>query len=128
RYRRLLRKAKPILNDGDAKLIKRAFTISLQAHKDMRRKSGEPFIFHPLAVAEICVEEIGLGTTSIVAALMHDVVEDTDIELEDIERMFGKKITKIIDGLTKIRGVFEYGSSQHAENFRKILFTLSEDI
>ena len=106
RYRRLLRKAKPILNDGDAKLIKKAFTISLEAHKDMRRKSGEPFIFHPLAVAEICVEEIGLGTTAIIAALMHDVVEDTDIELADIERMFGKKITRIIDGLTKIRGVF----------------------
>lgn len=128
RYRRLLRKAKPILKDGDAKLIKKAFTISLQAHKDMRRKSGEPFIFHPLAVAEICVEEIGLGTTSIVAALMHDVVEDTDMELVDIERNFGKKITKIIDGLTKIRGVFEYGSSQQAENFRKMLFTLSEDV
>ncbi len=128
RYRRLLRKAKPILKDGDAKLIKRAFTISLEAHKDMRRKSGEPFIFHPLTVAEICVEEIGLGTTSIIAALMHDVVEDTDIELVDIERTFGKKITKIIDGLTKIRGVFEYGTSQQAENFRKMLFTLSEDV
>jgi GTP diphosphokinase / guanosine-3',5'-bis(diphosphate) 3'-diphosphatase len=128
RYRRLLRKAKPILRDGDAKLIKKAFTISLQAHKDMRRKSGEPFIFHPLAVAEICVEEIGLGTTSIIAALMHDVVEDTEIELVDIERMFGKKIAKIIDGLTKIRGVFEYGTSQQAENFRKMLFTLSEDV
>jgi guanosine-3',5'-bis(diphosphate) 3'-pyrophosphohydrolase len=128
RYRRLLRKAKPILKDGDAKLIKKAFTISLQAHKDMRRKSGEPFIFHPLAVAEICVEEIGLGTTSIIAALMHDVVEDTDIELADIDRMFGKKITRIIDGLTKIRGVFEYGTSQQAENFRKMLFTLSEDV
>ena len=128
RYRRLLRKAKPILKDGDAKLIKKAFTISVEAHKDMRRKSGEPFIFHPLAVAEICVEEIGLGTTSIIAALMHDVVEDTDIELTDIERMFGKKITRIIDGLTKIRGVFEYGTSQQAENFRKMLFTLSEDV
>jgi GTP diphosphokinase / guanosine-3',5'-bis(diphosphate) 3'-diphosphatase len=128
RYRRLLRKAKPILKDGDAKLIKKAFTLSLDAHKDMRRKSGEPFIFHPLAVAEICVEEIGLGTTSIIAALMHDVVEDTDIELIDIERMFGKKIAKIIDGLTKIRGVFEYGTSQQAENFRKMLFTLSEDV
>lgn len=128
RYRRLLRKAKPILREGDAKLIKKAFTLSLEAHKDMRRKSGEPFIFHPLAVAEICVEEIGLGTTSIIAALMHDVVEDTDIELADIERMFGKKITRIIDGLTKIRGVFEYGTSQQAENFRKMLFTLSEDV
>jgi guanosine-3',5'-bis(diphosphate) 3'-pyrophosphohydrolase len=128
RYRRLLRKAKPILKEGDAKLIKKAFTMALDAHKDMRRKSGEPFIFHPLAVAEICTEEIGLGTTSIIAALMHDVVEDTDIELIDIERLFGKKITKIIDGLTKIRGVFEYGTSQQAENFRKMLFTLSEDV
>jgi GTP pyrophosphokinase len=128
RYRKLLRKAKPILNEGDAKLIKRAFTIALDAHKEMRRKSGEPFIFHPLAVAQICVEEIGLGTTSIVAALMHDVVEDTDIELEDLRRIFGDKIARIIDGLTKIRGVFEYGSSQQAENFRKMLFTLSEDV
>jgi len=91
RYRRLLRQAKPILKEGDAKLIKRAFTIAMEAHKNMRRKSGEPYIFHPLSVAEICVEEIGLGTTSIVAALLHDVVEDTDIQLADIERTFGKK-------------------------------------
>lgn len=128
RYRRLLRKAKPVLKEGDAKLIKKAFTIALEAHKDMRRKSGEPFIFHPLAVAHICVEEIGLGTTSIIAALLHDVVEDTDLELIDIERIFGPKITRIIDGLTKIRGVFDYGTSQQAENFRKMLFTLSEDV
>lgn len=128
RYRRLLRKAKPVLKEGDAKLIKRAFTISMEAHKDMRRKSGEPYIFHPLSVAEICVEEIGLGTTSIIAALLHDVVEDTDIQLKDLEHIFGKKIAKIIDGLTKIRGVFEYGTSAQAENFRKMLFTLSEDV
>jgi guanosine-3',5'-bis(diphosphate) 3'-pyrophosphohydrolase len=128
RYRRLLRKAKPVLKEGDAKRIKRAFTLALEAHKDMRRKSGEPFIFHPLTVAEICVEEIGLGTTSIIAALIHDVVEDTDIELSEIERMFGKKIARIVDGLTKIRGAFEYGSSAQAENFRKMLFTLSEDV
>jgi GTP diphosphokinase / guanosine-3',5'-bis(diphosphate) 3'-diphosphatase len=128
RYRRLLRKAKPILKEGDARLIKKAFTMSLEAHKDMRRKSGEPYIFHPLAVAEICTEEIGLGTTSIISALLHDVVEDTDIELPDIERLFGKKIARIIDGLTKIRGVFEFGTSQQAENFRKMLFTLSEDV
>ncbi|HLZ17726.1 MAG TPA: RelA/SpoT family protein [Cyclobacteriaceae bacterium] len=128
RYRRLLRNAKPILKEGDAKLIKRAFTIAMEAHKNMRRKSGEPYIFHPLSVAEICVEEIGLGTTSIVAALLHDVVEDTDIQLADIERTFGKKITRIVDGLTKIRGVFEYGTSAQAENFRKMLFTLSEDV
>jgi GTP pyrophosphokinase len=128
RYRRLLRKSKPVLKGNDAKLIKRAFTLALEAHKDMRRKSGEPFIFHPLSVAEICVEEIGLGTTAIIAALIHDVVEDTDIELADIERMFGKKIAKIVDGLTKVSGVFEYGTSQQAENFRKMLFTLSEDV
>lgn len=128
RYRRLLRLAKPILKDGDAKLIKRAFTISMEAHKNMRRKSGEPYIFHPLSVAEICVEEIGLGTTSIIAALLHDVVEDTDIQLADLQNIFGVKIAKIIDGLTKIRGVFEYGTSAQAENFRKMLFTLSEDV
>ena len=80
RYRKLLRKAKPILEEGDDKLIKRAFTMAAEAHKDMRRKSGEPYIYHPLAVAQICAEEIGLGTTSIIAALLHDVVEDTDIE------------------------------------------------
>jgi GTP pyrophosphokinase len=128
RYRRLLKQAKPFLKAGDAKLIKRAFNISMEAHKDMRRKSGEPYIYHPLEVALICVEEIGLGTTSIVAALLHDVVEDTDWELEDIEREFGYKVMTIIDGLTKISGVFEYGSSQQAENFRKMLLTLSDDV
>jgi GTP diphosphokinase / guanosine-3',5'-bis(diphosphate) 3'-diphosphatase len=128
RYRRLLRKAKPFLKNDDAKLIKKAFYTSLEAHKEMRRKSGEPYIYHPLAVAQICVEEIGLGTTSIIAALLHDVVEDTEMEIADIEREFGKKIARIIDGLTKISGVFEYGSSQQAENFRKMLLTLSEDV
>lgn len=127
-YRRLLRKAKPILKDGDAKLIKKAFNTSMEAHRGMRRKSGEPYIFHPLEVAEICVAEIGLGTTSIIAALLHDVVEDTDYTLQDIERLFGKKVALIIDGLTKISGVFEQGSSQQAENFRKMLLTLSEDV
>lgn len=128
RYRRLLRKAKPILKDGDAKLIKKAFYTSMEAHSGMRRKSGEPYIFHPLEVAEICVSEIGLGTTSLVSALLHDVVEDTEYELEDIERLFGKKVAKIIDGLTKISGVFDQGSSQQAENFRKMLLTLSDDV
>ncbi len=128
RYRTLLRHAKPFLREGDAKLIKKAFNMSLDAHKNMRRRSGEPYIFHPLAVAEICVVEIGLGTTSIIAALLHDVVEDTELEIEDIERHFGKKVAKIIDGLTKISGVFDYGSSQQAENFRKMLLTLSEDV
>ena len=128
RYRRLLRQAKPVLKEGDARVIKKAFNISLEAHKDMRRKSGEPYIYHPLEVALVCVEEIGLGTTSIVSALLHDVVEDTDWELEDIEREFGYKVMTIIDGLTKISGVFDYGSSQQAENFRKMLLTLSDDV
>lgn len=128
RYRKLLRQAKPILKPGDTKLIKKAFSISLEAHKEMRRKSGEPYIYHPLEVALVCVEEIGLGSTSIIAALLHDVVEDTDLELEDIEREFGHKVMTIIDGLTKISGVFDYGSSQQAENFRKMLLTLSDDV
>ena len=128
RYRKLLRHAKPVLHNGDAKIIKKAFNTSLEAHKDMRRRSGEPYIYHPLEVAQICVEEIGLGTTSIVSALLHDVVEDTEIELHDINRMFGPKVERIIDGLTKISGVFEQGSSQQAENFRKMLLTLSDDV
>ena len=128
KYRRLLRKAKPFLKDGDAKIIKKAFHISAEAHQDMRRKSGEPYIYHPLEVAYICVNEIGLGTTSIVAALLHDVVEDTDWTLEEIEAEFGKKVARIIDGLTKMLGTFEYGTSQQAENFRKMLLTISEDL
>ncbi|MCG8477385.1 MAG: RelA/SpoT family protein [Cytophagales bacterium] len=128
RYRKLLRHAKPFLKDDDAKIIKKAFNTSMEAHKEMRRKSGEPYIYHPLEVAQICVNEIGLGTTSIVAALLHDVVEDTDIELSDIRRDFGDKVARIIDGLTKISGVFDQGSSAQAENFRKMLLTLSDDV
>lgn len=127
-YRKLLRHAKPFLRDDDAKTIKRAFNLSQEAHKNMRRRSGEPYIFHPLAVAQICVDEIGLGTTSIVSALLHDVVEDTEMEIEDIERHFGKKVARIIDGLTKISDVFDQGSSAQAENFRKMLLTLSDDV
>ncbi len=128
KYRRLLRYAKPVLKDGDASIIKKAFNFSLDAHKNMRRRSGEPYIFHPIEVAQICVEEIGLGTTSIVSALLHDVVEDSEFELDDISREFGDKVMKIIDGLTKISGVFDYGSSQQAENFRKMVLTLSDDV
>ena len=128
RYQKLLRTAKPFLQNDDAKNIKKAFLMSAEAHKEMRRKSGEPYIYHPIAVAQICVEEIGLGPTAIIAALLHDVVEDTEIELSDIEKAFGKKVAMIIDGLTKISGTFEYGTSQQAENFRKMLLTLSEDI
>lgn len=128
RYRALLRACKPSINKGDKKLIRLAFKTSLDAHKTMRRRSGEPYIYHPLAVAQIVAEEIGLGTTSIVCALLHDTVEDTHITLEDIENIFGKKIAKIIDGLTKISGVFDQKSSLQAENFRKMLLTLSDDV
>ncbi len=128
KYRKLLRTAKPFLKDNDAKLIKKAFHTSAEAHKEMRRKSGEPYIYHPIAVAQIVVEEIGLGTTSIISALLHDVVEDTDMTIPQIERMYGGKVAKIIDGLTKISGKFEYGTSQQAENFRKMLLTLSDDV
>lgn len=128
RYRALLRASKSTLQKGDKKEIRKAFEMALESHKDMRRKSGEPYIYHPIAVAQIAAEEIGLGTTSIVCALLHDVVEDTDITLEDIEREFGKKTAKIIDGLTKISGVFDYNSSLQAENFRKMLLTLADDV
>src|SRR4051812_20869362 len=128
RYRALLRACRRTLEKGDKLLIRKAFDIALEAHKNMRRKSGEPYIYHPIAVAHICAEEIGLGTTSVVCALLHDVVEDTDITLEDIQRLFGEKEAKIIDGLTKISGVFDQGSSLQAENFRKMLLTLSDDV
>lgn len=128
RYRALLKACKRTLEKGDKILIRKAFDISLEAHKNMRRKSGEPYIYHPIAVAHICAEEIGLGTTSVVCALLHDVVEDTDLTLEDIKRLFGDKEAKIIDGLTKISGVFDQGSSLQAENFRKMLLTLSDDV
>ncbi len=128
RYRALLRASKSTLQKGDKKEIRKAFEMALESHKDMRRKSGEPYIYHPIAVAQIAAEEIGLGTTSIVCSLLHDVVEDTEISLDDIEREFGKKAAKIIDGLTKISGVFDYNSSLQAENFRKMLLTLADDV
>lgn len=128
RYRALLKACKPTMEKGDKRQIRLAFEMSVEAHKNMRRKSGEPYIYHPIAVAQIAAEEIGLGTTSIVCALLHDVVEDTNITLEDIEREFGKKVSNIIDGLTKISGVFDQTSSIQAENFRKMLLTLADDV
>jgi len=128
KYRKLLRYAKPFLKDDDSKMIRKAFNLSMEAHEGMRRKSGEPYIYHPLEVAQICVEEIGLGTTSIISALLHDVVEDTDYEVEDIQREFGKKVAQIIDGLTKISGVGANKDLAQSENFRKMLLTLSHDV
>ena len=127
-YKKLLRHAKPVLKKGDSKFIRKAFNVALEAHSGVRRKSGELYIFHPIAVAQIAVEEIGLGTTAIVAALMHDLVEDTYWSVEDVEREFNPKVAQIIDGLTKISGVFDYGTSEQAENFRKMLLTLSDDV
>ncbi|HET6990063.1 MAG TPA: HD domain-containing protein, partial [Bacteroidia bacterium] len=129
RYRNLLKACKRKLEKGDKEIIRKAFNVALEAHKDMRRKSGEPYIYHPIAVAQICAEEIGLGTTSVVCALLHDTVEDTDVTLDDVKGMFGEKVAKIIDGLTKISGVFDQQTnSLQAENFRKMLLTLSDDI
>src|SRR5688500_8003428 len=98
-YRALLRSLKPKLKPGDKELLRLAFEMSADAHKTMRRKSGEPYILHPLAVARICVEEIGLGVRSTICSLLHDTVEDTDVTLEDIQREFGNEIVRIVDGL-----------------------------
>ncbi len=126
-YRSLLRALKSRIKPGDRKLIRNAFEMAAEAHKTMRRKSGEPYILHPLAVARICVEEIGLGVRSTICSLLHDTVEDTDISPEDVQREFGSEIAKIVDGLTKISNVIDVNASQQAENFRKILLTLTDD-
>ena len=126
-YRALLRSLKPKLKPGDKELVRQAFELAADAHKTMRRKSGEPYILHPLAVAMICVEEIGLGVRSTICALLHDTVEDTDITLDDVERVFGNEIARIVDGLTKISTIIDSSASQQAENFKKILLTLTDD-
>lgn len=126
-YRALLRVLKARIKPGDRKLIRNAFEMAADAHKSMRRKSGEPYILHPLAVARICVEEIGLGVRSTICSLLHDTVEDTDISLDDVQKEFGPEIAKIVDGLTKISTVIDVNASQQAENFRKILLTLTDD-
>jgi GTP diphosphokinase / guanosine-3',5'-bis(diphosphate) 3'-diphosphatase len=126
-YRSLLRSLKPKLKPGDKELVRVAFEMSAEAHKTMRRKSGEPYILHPLAVARICIEEIGLGVRSTICALLHDTVEDTDITLDDVQREFGTEIARIVDGLTKISNVIDVNASAQAENFKKILLTLTDD-
>ncbi len=126
-YRGLLRSLKNNLKPGDKELLRVAFEMAAEAHKTMRRKSGEPYILHPLAVAQICVDEIGLGIRSTICALLHDTVEDTDITLEDVQREFGTEIAKIVDSLTKISSVMDTNTSQQAENFKKILVTLTDD-
>ncbi|MDX1665754.1 MAG: RelA/SpoT family protein [Saprospiraceae bacterium] len=126
-YRKLLRSIKSDMDERDRKNIRMAYELAVQAHSEQRRKSGEPYILHPIAVAIICAEEIGLGPTAIVCALLHDVVEDTDVSLEDIKQQFGSRISKIVDGLTKLDAVYNSESPQ-AENFKKVLGTLVDDV
>ena len=120
--------AKICKNEEDRNFIKRAYFLAKEAHQGVRRRSGEPYLLHPIAVAKIAVDEIGLGVKSVVAALLHDVVEDTDYTVEDMERMFGHKIATMVDGLTKMSGVFNAETSEQAEYFRKVLLTLSDDV
>jgi len=128
-YKELLRISYQTLSDEDKVLIRSAFEVAVDAHKEQRRKSGEAYIFHPIAVAKIVASEIGLDGTSIAAALLHDVVEDTEYTLDDIDRMFGETVARIVDGLTKIAGLKkDMSTSQQAENFRKMLLTLNDDV
>lgn len=128
-YKELLRISYQTLSDDDKKLIRKAFDVSVEAHKEQRRKSGEAYIFHPIAVAKIVASEIGLGATSIAAALLHDVVEDTPTTVQDIERLFNPKVAQIVEGLTKISMVQrDLNVSMQAENFRKMILTLNDDV
>ncbi len=126
-FKGLLRTTKKRTKE-DTRMIRKAFDVAVDAHKDMRRKSGEPYIYHPIAVARIVSEEMGLGATSITCALLHDTVEDTHITLDDVEDLFNPKVRLIIDGLTKIPEVFDENASIQAENFRKMILTISDDI
>ncbi|MDB4098324.1 RelA/SpoT family protein [Polaribacter sp.] len=129
RYKHLLKGTYEILSVTDKKLIRKAFEIAVDAHSSQRRKTGEPYIFHPIAVAKIVAMEIGLGATSIAAALLHDVVEDTEYTLDDMEQLFGETVARIVNGLTKISRLNkEQDASIQAENFRKMLLTLNDDV
>jgi guanosine-3',5'-bis(diphosphate) 3'-pyrophosphohydrolase len=127
-YRNLLRALRSNVTPSEKKQLRLAFEMAMEAHKDMRRKSGEPYIIHPLQVAQITVKEMGLNATAALCAILHDVVEDTELTLDDIKREFGIKVSKIIDGLTKVSGVFDLTSSIQAENFKKLLLTLADDV
>ena len=126
-YRQLLRSIKSKMDEQDKVNIRGAYELAVEAHAKQRRKSGEPYILHPIAVARICAEEIGLGPTAIVAALLHDVVEDTDVTLREIQEQFGNRVTKMVDGLTKLDAAYNAESPQ-AENFKKVLSTLVDDV
>jgi GTP pyrophosphokinase len=128
-YKELLKISYQSLSKDDRKLIRLAFDTSVDAHKNQRRKSGEPYVFHPISVAKIVASKIGLDATCIAAALLHDVIEDTDYSANKITKIFGKKISKIVVGLTKISKLSkEENVSLQAENFRKMLLTLNDDV
>ena len=122
-YRNLLRTLEGKMDDNDKKNIREAYELAVEAHKEQRRKSGEPYVLHPIEVARIPVDEIGLGPTAVICALLHDVVEDTDVTLEDIRSKFGDKVALIVDGLTKLDASYNADSPQ-AENFKKVLTCL----
>ncbi len=126
-FRRLMKALPAPIDETDKKNLRKAFEMGLEAHSKQRRKSGEPYLFHPIEVARICVSEIGLGPTAAVCALLHDVVEDTETTMEDIKTAFGDKISHIVDGLTKLDGLYNVPSEQ-AENFKKVLSTLVDDV
>ncbi len=127
-YQNMLKDCKRSTSPENRALIEKAYLFAKEAHKGVRRKSGEPYIIHPIEVAHIVAKELGLGTKSVVSALLHDVVEDTDYTVEDISNLFGTKVAQIVDGLTKIEGVFDKNTSMQAENFRKMILTLSDDL
>ena len=127
RYKNLISNTYRTLDEEQNKIIRKAFDIALDAHKDQRRKTGEPYIYHPIEVAKIVANEIGLGTTSIACALLHDVIEDSEYTYEDLKKIFGKKIADIVNGLTKISVMNHQNISVQSENYRKLLLTLSED-
>ena len=128
-YEKMLKSCERVCkNEESWNYIKRAFFLAKEAHAGVRRRSGEPYLLHPIAVAQIVLDEIGLGVKSVVAALLHDVVEDTDYTVEDIENIFGAKVASMVDGLTKMSGVFNAETSEQAEYFRKVLLTLSDDV
>ena len=128
-YKELLRISYQTLTKEDKKMIRAAFDTAVEAHKTQRRKTGEAYVFHPISVAKIVAHQIGMDATSIASALLHDVVEDSEYGLEDIERLFGANVSKIVDGLTKISNLKkDKDISLQAENFRKMLLTLNDDI
>ncbi len=127
-YRQLLKTISYEITEEDTEEIRKAFEVALEAHRGVRRKSGELYIFHPLAVAKIAKVEIGADSVGIVCALLHDVVEDSNMTIQDMEDLFGKKVATIIDGLTKISEIFDQNTNLQAENFKKLILTLAQDV